>query len=256
MLMQSASPILEASGIAMRFGGVKALTDVSIRVHPGEVLGIIGPNGAGKTTLFNVFSGFLRPTGGKLYYDGINIARLGPDQRCRLGLMRTWQLPRSFATMSVRENIVLAAVAARGRIADVAARVDAILDTLGLEPYAAEAAADLPPGQRKRLELARALVRNPRLLLLDEVLSGQTAGEADELFAILKQRVREEGLTIVMIEHVIRAVRSLCDRVIVLSDGRVLAEGTPAEVMSRPDVVSAYIGAPDPGGEPTMCRHD
>lgn len=241
--MASGRRILEASGVSMQFGGVKALSDVSINVSPGEVLGVIGPNGAGKTTLFSVFSGFLRPTAGSLRFDGQDIGRLSPHQRTRLGMIRTWQIPRSFPTMTVRENIVVAAIAEHGAPGSVNARVNEVLRTLELNQYADEPAADLPPGQRKRLELARALVRNPRLLMLDEVLAGQTTSEADALFDVLKRKVREEGLTIVMIEHVIRAVRTLCDRVVVLSSGTVLAEGLPAEVIASPKVVEAYIGA-------------
>lgn len=246
--MHSTQPILEASGIAMRFGGVHVLSDVSMQVKPGEIVGVIGPNGAGKTTLFNIFSGFLRPSNGKLYYSGRDIGALAPFQRSRLGLMRTWQLPRSFGSMTIRENVLVSATATGERMASASHRVDGMLDLLGLDMYRDMPAADLPPGQRRRLELARALVGKPRLLLLDEVLSGQTTAEVDALFDILKCCVREDGLTLVMIEHVIRAVRTLCDRIVVLADGRVLAEGAPDEVIARPEVVQAYVGAAPQGG--------
>jgi branched-chain amino acid transport system ATP-binding protein len=241
--MSSSEAFLEASGIAMRFGGVHVLADVSMQIQAGETVGIIGPNGAGKTTLFNIFSGFLRPTKGKLYYGGKDIGALMPFQRSRLGLMRTWQLPRAFRTMTVRENVLVSATASGERIANVSHRTDGMLGMLGLEAYRDMQAVDLPPGQRRRLELARALVSRPRLLLLDEVLSGQTVAEVDALFDILKRLVHDDGLTLVMIEHVIRAVRTLCDRVVVLADGRVLAQGVPDEVIARPEVVHAYVGA-------------
>ena len=238
----------------MRFGGVQALTDVSISVNPGEILGVIGPNGAGKTTLFSILSGFLRPTRGSLFYSGSNIAELAPHERSRLGLIRTWQIPRPFATMTVRENVVVAAIAGGGTLEGADAKVDEILRALELHAHSNESAADLAPGHRKRLELARALVRNPRLLLLDEVMAGQTPGEADALFHVLKHRVRTDGLTIVMIEHVIRAVRALCDRVVVLAAGKVLSEGVPDDVMSRPEVIQAYIGASDRTSRPVTSN--
>lgn len=241
--MSSSDALLEAHEIAMRFGGIHVLTDVSMRVDAGEIVGIIGPNGAGKTTLFNVFSGFLRPTKGELYYGGRDIGALVPYQRSRLGLMRTWQLPRAFRSMTVHENVLVSATTTGERMASASRRADEMLGSLGLEAHRDMQASDLPPGQRRRLELARSLVSRPRLLLLDEVLSGQTAAEVDALFDILKLRVREDGLTLVMIEHVIRAVRALCDRVVVLADGLVLAEGAPDDVIARPEVIRAYVGA-------------
>jgi ABC-type branched-subunit amino acid transport system ATPase component len=236
-------PLLTVSGIAMEFGGVKALKDVTLSTWPGEVLGIIGPNGAGKTTLFSVISGFLRPTRGCISFLGKPVEALAPHERCRLGMTRTWQIPRAFSTMTVRENVLVSAVAEHGGVAQARLRADALIAELGLEEWVDQSASDLPPGQRKRLELARALVREPRLLLLDEVMAGQTAAEADELFEVLKSRVRSEGLSIVMIEHVMRAVRSLCGRVVVLANGTTLCEGAPDEVMRRPEVMEAYLGA-------------
>jgi branched-chain amino acid transport system ATP-binding protein len=244
--MPSSKPILEASGIAMRFGGVHVLADVSMQAAAGEIVGIIGPNGAGKTTLFNIFSGFLRPTKGTLRYEGEDIGALQPSQRSRLGLMRTWQLPRAFRSMTVHENVLVAATATGDSMQDASLRVADMLGTLGLDTYRDMQAVDLPPGQRRRLELARSLISRPRLLLLDEALSGQTAAEVDALFEVLLRCVREDGLTLVMIEHVIRAVRSLCSRGVVLADGRVLAEGSPNDVISRPEVIEAYVGAAAP----------
>lgn len=238
-------PLLVVSDVAMEFGGVKALQDVSLSVNSGEVLGVIGPNGAGKTTLFSVISGFLRPSRGRLLFLGQPIETLGPHERCRKGMVRTWQIPRAFPSMTVRENVLVAAVAEHIGMSEARERADSVLVELGLSEWSGQSASELPPGQRKRLELARALVLRPRLLLLDEVMAGQTAAEADDLFAVLQSRVREEGLSIVMIEHVIRAVRSLCSRVVVLANGKVLSEGVPDEVMQRPEVMTAYLGATD-----------
>lgn len=240
--MLKAPWLLEVSGLSIAFGGVRALSDVSLVAHAKEILGVIGPNGAGKTTLFSVISGFLRPDSGSLRFADRDIGGLSPHLRCRLGLIRTWQVPRPFRTMTVRENILVCAVSDGQSMKRASPVVDEILDELGLHDFAHEPAADLPPGLKKRLEVARALVHSPRLLLLDEVMAGQTASEADQLFEVLRARAQRDGLSIIMIEHVIRAVRNLCDRVVVLSSGRILAEGVPAEVMARPDVVQAYLG--------------
>jgi branched-chain amino acid transport system ATP-binding protein len=237
------TPLLSVAQIAVDFGGVKALQDVSLSVQAGEVLGIIGPNGAGKTTLFSVISGFLRPTRGRMSFLGKPIEASAPHERCRMGMVRTWQIPRAFSTMTVRENVLVSAVAHSSGVKHARSRTDAIICELGLEDWVDDSASDLPPGQRKRLELARALVTEPKLLLLDEVMAGQTAAEADALFAVLQSRVREQGLSILMIEHVIRAVRSLCGRVVVLANGTILSEGEPAEVMRQPEVMKAYLGA-------------
>lgn len=240
-----APPLLVVSEVAMEFGGVKALQDVSLSVRSGEVLGVIGPNGAGKTTLFSVISGFLRPSHGHLRFLGERIETLSPHERCRRGMVRTWQIPRSFASMTVRENVLVAVAAERVAMSEARERADAVLMELGLSEWSSHEASELPPGQRKRLELARALVLRPRLLLLDEVMAGQTAAEADELFAVLQSRVRQEKLSIVMIEHVIRAVRSLCSRAVVLANGKILAEGPPDEVIQSPEVMKAYLGGND-----------
>lgn len=233
---------LEAEGVGIAFGGVRALSEVRLRAAPGEIVGIIGPNGAGKSTLFNVLTGFLRPDSGVVRYYGREVSRLSPDALSRMGLVRTWQTPRAFQSLTVRENIAAAAVASHGSMRAAAAFVDAILDETGLRDVGWELSADLPPAFRKRLEVARALARSPRVLLLDEVMAGLTFGEIEALFEVIRARVARDGLTVVLIEHVIRAVRALCGRVVVLSGGRVIAEGSPAEVMEKPVVVEAYLG--------------
>jgi len=240
--MSAESPILQVSEVEMAFGGVRALGGVSLAVRSGEIVGVIGPNGAGKSTLFSVITGFLRPTSGRVLFKGQDIVALRPEERWSLGLVRTWQIPRPFASMSVSENVLTAAVSQGGALKAARHGVAAVLDELGLAPYARDAAADLPPAFKKRLELARALVRAPRVLLLDEVMAGLTIPETTALVAILRARVERDGLTIVLIEHVIRAVRALCERVVVLAGGRLIAEGPPKAVMEAPAVVEAYLG--------------
>jgi branched-chain amino acid transport system permease protein len=252
--MESA-PLLEVSQVGIAFGGVHALSDVSITAARGEILGVIGPNGAGKSTLFNVITGFLRPDRGELRFDGQEILGLSPDERCSLGLVRTWQTPRAFASLTVRENVTAAAVARGGSIRSAREPVRDILDEVGLSGQSDEIASDLPPAFRKRLEIARALARSPRVLLLDEVMAGLTVAELDSIFAVLNKRVSEDGLTIVLIEHVIRAVRSLCSRVVVLAGGRAIAEGSPVEVMNRAEVVEAYLGSAVYLSEPTRVEN-
>jgi branched-chain amino acid transport system ATP-binding protein len=188
-------------------------------------------------------TGFLRPDVGTVRYQGDDVRRLGPDARARMGLVRTWQTPRAFPSLTVRENITAAAIAHSGSIKSAETFVDCLLQETGLEDQAWELAADLPPAFRKRLEVARALARSPRVLLLDEVMAGLTIAEIDALFEVIRHRVARDGLTVILIEHVIRAVRALCGRVIVLSGGKVIAEGSPAEVMERPVVVEAYLGS-------------
>lgn len=236
---------LVVEGVVKRFGGLTALGGVSLSVAPGEIVGLIGPNGAGKTTLFGVLSGFVRPDAGRVSLGERDVTGLAPHDVCRLGLTRTFQLVRPFARLSVLENAAVAALVrhpTRRAALDAAA---AALARVGLEGRARETAGSLPLGLRKRLEIARALATEPSVLLLDETLAGLTAGETDEMVGALG-RLRENGMALVVIEHVMRAVMALSDRIVVLHHGEVIAEGTPAAVSADSRVVEAYLGDEHP----------
>jgi branched-chain amino acid transport system permease protein len=223
---------------------VRAVDDVSLSIREGEILGLLGPNGSGKTTFFNLVSGHYRIDGGDLRFLGHDLARCDAHQIARLGIARTYQIPRPFAHLCVLDNVALTAMFGRHALERTAAEREAArwLDFTGLADKRDALPDDLNLHQRKFLELARALAANPRLLLLDEVLSGLTPGEINEAIALIR-RIRDSGATIVFVEHVMRAVLALTDRVVVLDHGSVIAEGAPAEVMQRLEVVTAFLGA-------------
>jgi branched-chain amino acid transport system ATP-binding protein len=228
----------------VRFGGLAALADVSLRVEAGEIVGLIGPNGAGKTTLFNVVSGLVRPTGGVVRFRGSPISGLPAFRIARLGIARTFQLVRILPTLTVAQNVLVGVYfGGRARAADDG--LDAarrLLASVGLEARADEPAQALPLADRKRLEIARALGTRPALLLLDEVLSGIRAAEARGLMELIRE-IRRGGTTVIMIEHIMKAIMSLSDRVVVLHHGEKIAEGPPDAVAASPAVVQAYLGA-------------
>jgi len=239
-------PLLEARAISRNFGGVQALDRVDLTVNAGEVLGLIGPNGAGKTTLFNVICG-LPPTAGHVLFKGEDITGLAPDQICRRGIARTFQLTRPFAALSVRDNVAAAVLFGRNprqiRSLDDARRAaDPILSSVQLDGRKEAPAADLLFSERRRLELARALATGPELLLLDEVMAGLTVAETQEIVEILGALRRELSLTVLVIEHVMKVVMTVCDRIVVLNYGEKLAEGTPDLVAGHRAVIDAYLG--------------
>jgi len=235
------SPIVTVEHIGKSFKGLRALHDVSFSVEPGEVLGIIGPNGAGKTTLFNCMAGMFPPTTGTVHYEGQDVTGWSDARLARAGLVRTFQLMRPFGSMTVLENVAVAA-AARGESEKEAEEEGwEILQRVGLAQYATRTSKDLPTAGLKRLELARALALHPRVLMLDEVLAGLVPTERQPVIDLLLS-IREEGATLLFVEHVMAAVMALSDRVLVLNQGETLAFGTPEEVVANPDVIEAYLG--------------
>ncbi|MEU8884536.1 ABC transporter ATP-binding protein [Streptomyces hydrogenans] len=242
------APLLHASGIDVRFGGVHALRGVTLAVRPGEVCGLIGPNGAGKTTLFDVLSGMRRPDAGTVAYDGADITRRSPVWRARRGMRRTFQRQQLFGQLTVADNLVVARDWRGGTRAGARhrERAAAVLHDCGLDALGGAYAGGLPVGQARMVELARALADPPRVLLLDEPASGTTADERRRLAAVIRRTAEEEDCAVLLVEHNVAFVMELCSRVVVLDLGRVLAEGTPREVRADPDVREAYLGAGAP----------
>lgn len=237
----SGNVLLEVEGLAKHFGGVQAVRDLSFQVREGEILGVIGPNGSGKTTTFHLITGFHRPDRGLVRFNGEEITGLPPYAVCARGLCRTFQVAKPFPNISVHRNVLMGALLHRPDPADAARRVDEVLRSVGLETHADMAAGSLTTIDQRRLEVARALATEPKLLLLDETMAGLNPTEADEAMRLIRD-LRAQGLTVVVVEHVMRAVMSLSDRLVVLNQGTKIAEGPPREVVADPLVVQAYLG--------------
>jgi len=236
----SGSPILAISHVSKRFGGLRALDDVSLQIRRGEIVGLIGPNGAGKTTLFSAMVGLHRIDSGTIRFEAADVSRLKPHRIAALGLTKTFQNVALFSEMSVLDNVLVGGLLRRGL---AAARMEAraCLERVELGGIAGKRAGDLSFPERARVEVARALATEPKLLLLDEVMAALNAAEKREMIGLIRA-LRDDGLTLIVIEHHMNTIMALCDRIAALSFGRLLAEGTPAEIARHPAVVEAYLG--------------
>jgi len=239
--VSDAAPILELDAITKRFGGLTAVSGVSLRVAAGEILGIIGPNGAGKTTLFNVISGYYRPESGRILFAGHEVTGQPPHAICRLGLTRTFQLVKPFGNLSVLDNVMIGALTRLPTVSSARLEAERVVETCGLAAHAAGQARTLPIGLRKRLEVARALATRPRLLLLDEVMAGLNPTELAGMVELIR-RLQADGLTLIVIEHIMAAMMRLAQRIVVLHHGEAIAEGAPAAITQDRRVVDAYLG--------------
>ena len=234
--------LLALAGVTKRFGGLTAVDRVSLAIEPGEIVGVIGPNGSGKTTLFATVSGFLRPDAGDIRFDGQAIGGLKPSRIAVLGIARTFQVVQPFAGLSVRDNVVAGALrGGRLRLVDARRVADEVLARCAMEGERNKLAGALPIVGRKRLEVARALATRPKLLLLDEVMAGLRPTEVDQAIELVRS-IRASGVTVIVVEHLMRAVLALSERLYVLRAGALIAQGEPREVIQRPEVVEAYFG--------------
>jgi branched-chain amino acid transport system ATP-binding protein len=233
--------MLEVRELSKSFGGLKAVDQASLDVRQGEIVGLIGPNGAGKTTLFAAIAGFHTSDAGRVTFEGNDITGLAPHKVCAAGMVRTFQITQPFAKISVRENIMVGAYFHTAHRSTAEREAEAVAATVGMAGQLDQLGADLTVAGRKRLELARALATSPRLLLLDEVMAGLNPTEIVDIVEVIKG-IRDSGVTILLIEHVMQAVTSLAERVYVLNQGRMIAEGTPAQIAEDAQVIEAYLG--------------
>jgi branched-chain amino acid transport system ATP-binding protein len=233
--------LLDARNITKAFGAFKAVDDASIAVNAGEVLGLIGPNGAGKSTFFNCLTGDLTPTRGSVHFQGRDVTTLTPEARARVGIARTFQVPLTFVSMSVLDNVTIGAFLRRPKAADARAKAREVVDFVGLGAYADASAASLGTPGRKRLEIARALACEPEILLLDEAMAGLTPAEIRTAIDLVR-RIHARGITLIIVEHIMEVIVSLAERVVVFHQGREIARGTPSQVTRDARVIEAYLG--------------
>jgi branched-chain amino acid transport system ATP-binding protein len=233
--------MLEVRGLRKEFGGLLAVKDLDLRLDEGEILGLIGPNGAGKTTVFNLISGFLRPNGGEIDFKGDSLLRLESHEICLKGITRTFQIAQPFRDLTVLENVLVGAFSQEKKLSSAREKAVMVLQFVGLAEFQDQEAGRIPIASQKRLELAKALATKPQLLLLDEVMAGLTLTEISEVLSIIK-KIRESGITLLIIEHVMHAIMSVSDRIIVLHHGEKIAEGSPQQVAKDKKVMDAYLG--------------
>lgn len=233
--------MLEINGISKSFGGLQALKDINLKVDQGTIVGIIGPNGAGKTTLFNIISGNYRPDSGSITFKGEEIAGILPHKICQKGLTRTYQIPRLFSGLTVIENVMVGAWSKAKNLDEARLRAERVLDFVEFRGKRDVSAETMMIADSKRIELGKALSTEPELLLLDEVMAGLNDVETKGAIDVIK-KISRQGITVVIIEHVLRVVMTLCERIFVLQEGNKIAEGTPKEIASDPRVINAYLG--------------
>lgn len=233
--------LLEVENLTKTFGGVVACNNITISVSKGEIVGLIGPNGAGKTTLLNMIAGYLRPSGGSIKFNGKQVLGLKPNQICRLGVARTHQMVKPFGNLSVYRNVEVGAFLRARNKEDVRERVERALEFTRLGKFRDKVARELPVGIRKRLEIARALATEPQLLLLDEAMAGLNPTELGSAINLVFQ-IMASGVTLFVVEHIMKVIMSISNRVLVIEEGRLIADGKPGEIVNNPEVIRAYLG--------------
>ena len=236
------SQLLDVKGVTVSFGGLKALQDVEMTISEGEIVGLIGPNGAGKSTLFNAITGYISLDTGQVIFMGKNLTGMKPSQICAEGVVRTFQLCRTFSRMTCLENVKMGALLRYPRVKEAEKKAEELLDVFDLLKYKNTVVERITLVNRKKVEVARALATEPKLALLDEAMTGLIASEIDEMVEIIKKIRNEQGVTICVVEHIMRAIMPICDRIVVLDFGKNIAQGTPKEVATNKRVIDAYFG--------------